>query len=715
MSPKEGLRSLMSGVTSFSRAAASSTDEGFWLFSKPPLDQIQQHYGIRPSAAVLERLSKSAVRFKNLEGGSGVFVSADGLVVTNLHVLGHFMAQLVKAPDVDLGRDGFFATTLEEEVKISALTLDAVESETDVTALVLAKVRKDLPPTEEGAVRRMAAEAVAREMEQRAGTVVEVVALNAGAQYVMYRLRRYTDIRLVLAPELAAAHAPRSFPSPEFDFLFLRAYADGKPARPTAFVEWSMNGPMKGDFLLMGGFPTGGLAGRHRPLAGFEMRRDVALPLMCEAYSRTADRLEQWSALSADNKAAAEDGQIKFYPLASFLKEELNNLRDGAYFASKKAEQDRFLVAQRAQGDKEALKAFEDYSVALGALARGYARGELVAGGGDKSPPPWDRWLVWGREFMGPLVSYGQILLRVRQEPQAPDGKRPRGLNDSEREALEGWLLAPTPMNLDWEAQALRIYFELLFEHLPSGEPVVKMALDGKTTRERADELVRGTQLGNPAFRKKLYEADSATFADVRDPLLDLLRDMEPEFRRIGLSYEADKDRLAQAEPAVVRAMASVDGVIPYPDPTTTLRLSYGVVDGFDRRVDEARRKVAFAPVMTLATFHEWCERNPTDEPYDPPARWRDAGLRMDKSAVLGFASTADIFPGSSGSATVDREGRLIGLAFSAVFMSTGDDYSKWSAAERALHVATPGILEAVKHVFGASRIVDELTRGERV
>ena len=194
---------------------------------------------------------------------------------------------------------------------------------------------------------------------------------------------------------------------------------------------------------------------------------------------------------------------------------------------------------------------------------------------------------------------------------------------------------------------------------------------------------------------------------------MDLLRALEPEFRRIGLAYEAEKAALAEAEPAVLRAMASVEGVIPYPDPTTTLRFGYGVVAGFDQRIEDIGRKVRVAPVATLATFYEWAEHNPIDFPFAPPARWLEAKSRVSSSSVMSFTSTADLSFGGSGSPAVDRDGRIIGLTMGGI-LENGDDYAKWDSAQRNIHVATPAILEAVKHVYGAARLADELTAGRR-
>ena len=264
------------------------------------------------------------------------------------------------------------------------------------------------------------------------------------------------------------------------------------------------------------------------------------------------------------------------------------------------------------------------------------------------------------------------------------------------------------------EQALITAYLELFSEHLPPDDPLLPIALVGRSPRQWGTELAAGTRLGDVEFRKKLFYAGDVEFAQLHDPVLDLLRAMEPEYRRGGRQYDATRARLAAAFDRATQAAYRIRGSSLYPDTTGTLRLGYGVISGIDHApsgmpTDEVPWYRSPA-VTTLSNLFEVAAREKASLQLD--SRWTEAKSRMNGETAVNFISSVDGVAGSSGSVTVNSKGEVVGILFSGVGGGAAFDYvyeGKLQGAERTIHVATPIIVESLAEVYGATDLLCEL------
>ncbi len=274
---------LMAGMT---MSTSVHADEGMWVFNNLPLAQLKARHGFEPTAGWAEHLRSAAVRFNN--GGSGSFVSADGLIMTNHHVGADTLAKLGTATK-DYYRDGFFAKSYQEEAKSPDLELNALIAIEDVTERVNRDIAPNLDDAKAAILRRQAMAQIEKEATEKNGLRNDVVTLYQGGQYHLYTYKKYTDVRLVFAPEFDIAFFggdPDNFEYPRYDLdvCFFRAYENDKPARIEHYLKWSEAGSKEGDLVFVAGHP--GRTDRLNTLASLEYLRDVELPFRLDALKK---------------------------------------------------------------------------------------------------------------------------------------------------------------------------------------------------------------------------------------------------------------------------------------------------------------------------------------------------------------------------------------------------------------------------------------------
>ena len=273
-------------VLTLAAAPHVRSDEGMWTFDNLPLRQLKDRYGFEPTPEWIAKVRSAAVRFSS--GGSGAFVSRDGLIMTNHHIAGDTL-QKISTPERDFFKTGFLARTRAEEVKAPDLELNVLVGITDVTDRVNSVITERMEDAAAAKARREAIAAIEKESFERTGLRSDVVALYRGGRYHLYTYQKYTDVRLVFAPEFGAAFFggdPDNFEFPRYDLdvAFFRAYRDGKPAKPTSFLEWGERGTKEGDLVFVAGNP--GSTSRLNTVAHLEYLRDVELPLRLARLDR---------------------------------------------------------------------------------------------------------------------------------------------------------------------------------------------------------------------------------------------------------------------------------------------------------------------------------------------------------------------------------------------------------------------------------------------
>ncbi len=692
-------------LTAFVATAACSfalADEGMWLFNNPPLKQLKENYKFEPTPQWLEHLQKSSVRFNS--GGSGSFVSSTGLAITNHHV-GLDTLQKISTEKNNYVRDGFYAKTQKDEVKATDLELNVLMSIEDVTDRVKSAVQASMSPEEANKARRNAIAQIEKESRETTGLRSDVVTLYQGGQFHLYRYKRYDDVRLVFAPEEQIAFYggdPDNFEYPRFDLdvCIFRAYENGKPARIEHFLKWNPNGAKDGELTFVSGHP--GRTDRQLTTSDLAELRDEEVPYLLSAYYRRESLLHAWGARSIENRRRAQqavrgvENNRKRYDgyLAALLDPEIwhdielreQKLRDGmngsAEWKATLAAFDRIKQAQEATA--KVLPVYFYFEQSRGRPGASYG-----------SP----------RAFYSTLFQYARRLLRHGDEMSKPNGERFPEFRDSYKESLELELFSSAPVYDDYEIVKLTDSLTDMITRLGSSDPLVQQVMAGKSPINRATELVTGTKLKDVAVRKQLYSGGASAVSAAKDPMIELARLVDGPAREARRTYESQEEVKQQAYSEIAKARFALQGTSSYPDATFTLRLSYGPLKGYEENGKQ------IPALTTAAGLYQRAAEHNNQPPFDLPKRWLDRKAKLNLNTPFNFVSTADIIGGNSGSPVVNQANEFVGIIFDGNIQSLALDCIYTEKQARAVSVDSAAITEALRKVYDAGALADELGR----
>jgi len=669
------------------------SDEGMWLYNDPPRELLKDRYGFEPTDAWLEHLQKSSVRFNS--GGSGSFVSADGLILSNHHV-GADALHKFSDEEHNYLQDGFFARTRDEEKRCLDLELNVLMSIEDVTARVNAAVKDDMEAEAAFLARRAIMAEIENESLEKTGLRSDVVTLYQGGKYHLYRFKKYTDVRLVFAPELQAAFFggdPDNFEYPRYnlDVCLFRAYEDGRPAKPEHYLSWSEAGVSDGDLVFVSGHP--GHTSRQLTMAELEYLRDRQFPYVLQWLYGMEVALSVYSAEEQENARRARDLLFGVQNSRKARNGMFAGLLDPAIIAKKEAAEKRLrAAAARSPQAKDILPAWDDIAEAQKIIAQNALRHRLLES---------------GHGFRSTLFGIGRTIMRAVDERDKPSGERLREYRDSNLESLEFRLFSAEPIYEDFERLKLANSLTWLVQQLGYSDPLVQKVLAGKSPRDRAAELIAGTKLQDVAFRKKLYGSTAAEVAAAGDPMIELARLIDPESRAVRKIVETQDEIKQQAHAKITRARLDLEQTTPYPDATFTLRLAFGTVTGYE----ENGRAIPFQ--TTMAGLYERAAGHDYTPPFDLTQRWLDRKDRLDLTTPMNFVCTADIIGGNSGSPVVNRNGEFVGVIFDGNIHSLVLDFAYTDVLARAVSVNCQPIIEALRKVYDADSLADELLSGK--
>src|SRR5438876_1940598 len=599
--------------------ACDVADEGMWLFNAPPLKQLKEKYQFEPTPQWLDHLQKASVRFNS--GGSGSFVSANGLVITNHHVAADCL-QKFGDEQHNYRRDGFYAKTQSEEKKCVDLELNVLESIEDVTARVNSAVKSGMSSDAAAGARRNAIAQIEKESKEKTGLRSDVVTLYQGGAYHLYRYKRYDDVRLVFATEQQIAFYggdPDNFEYPRFDLdiCIFRVYENGQPGKIDDFLKWNSRGTSDGELTFVSGSP--GKTDRQLTLDELAGTRDRFLPYLLRMFNRREVLELAYGARSFENARRARN---------DLFGDQNNRKRYDGYLAGLLDPETWSLLRAREQKLRDAVTndpklgstgaAFDRIKNAQAEVAKNapmynYLEQERPISVGYRGP----------RAFSGNLFKYARLLTRVIDERAKPNGERIPEFRDSAKESLELELFSTEPVYDDYETLRLMDSLTDFASQFGANDPLVQKVLVGKSPHARAVDLVTGTKLKDVAVRKNLYTKGAVALQAAHDPMIDLARLVDTPARNARKIHDAQEEIKKQAYSEIVNGRFAIEGTSSYPDATFTLRLSYGTVRAYEQ---DGKHIPAFTDFSGL--YQRSAEHN-NKPPFDLPQRWIDKKSKL--------------------------------------------------------------------------------------
>src|ERR1044072_2596096 len=616
---------------------AALADERMWTFNNIPRAEIKKKYGFEVTDEWLKKVQLASVRFNN--GGSGSFVSPNGLVLTNYHIVEDIVGE-VSTPEKDLAKEGFLALTQAEEIKIPSLELNQLISIEDVTARVNGAVKAGSSDAQAFAARRAEISAIEAESTKATGLRSDVITLYQGGQYNLYRYKKYTDVRLVFVPEFQAAFFggdPDNFNFPRYniDMALVRVYENDQPVHPENYFKWSTTGAKEGSLVFVTGNP--GSTSRLDTVAHLEQLRDTSIPIIIRLLERREEVLKKYMSLGEEQTRQAQNELNGVQNSLKVYRGQLKGLKDPALIARKQKEEQalRKSIAENPERQKM-------YGDAWDAIAKAHhiypsyikERRIFEQMGG----------------FNSTYFTFARMLVRLADESQKPNAERLPDYTDARRGSLELALYSPAPIHNDFEELKLTDSLGFMVELLGADNPLVKQVLAGKTPEARAKEMIAGNKLGDVAFRKELAAGGKAAIDASTDPMIVVAREIDAKAREVRKRYENEVTGVERAHYAkIARALFETEGTKMYPDATFTLRLSYGAVEGYM----ENGKKVP--PFTTLGGLYARSDAFKHEFPYNLPPRWIEKKSAINLNTPFNFVSTNDIIGGNSGSPTINQ------------------------------------------------------------
>ena len=669
-------------------AGAPRPDEGMWTFDNPPLKLLKEKYGFEPTKEWLDHVRLSSVRFN--DGGSGSFVSANGLALTNHHVA-RGQLQKMSTPEKDYVKDGFYAKTQADEIKCADLELNVLESMENITDRIMKAVKKAKTDQEALELRKAESAKIEKENLKKTGLRSDIVTLYNGGEYWVYRYKKYTDVRLVFAPEAGIAFYggdPDNFTYPRYDLdmAIFRVYENDKPVQSKNYLKWSANGADDGELVFVSGNP--GSTERQSTMAQLEFMRDYQYPMVLKSLKRRIEMLKKYSLRGKEETRQAASLIFGMENSVKANQGEYEGLLDKNIFDKKQKEETEFIsiIAKNPEWQKE-------FGGAWDAIATVKKKNiDLVK-------PSFFRGLRGSR-----MAQLALMVVQYVAEVKKPDGERLDGFHDAQLETFKFNLFSPAPVYPQLEEYRLTDGLKETIEELGADDPFIKNVLENKTPEEFAKELISGTKMADPEFRKKIVEGGQKAIDACVDPMIVAAKKVDPFVRDNRKKIEDEVQSIESvAGEKIGKARFAAYGKSTYPDANFTLRLTYGTVKGYPMNGTLAPSKTTIYGLYDR--YYSFDKQNP----FDLPQRYIDNMGKLDLSTPMNFVSTLDVVGGNSGSPVINKNGELVGLVFDGNIESLVGNYVYDEVKNRTVSVHSKAMIEAISKLYDAPALVDEL------
>ena len=668
---------------------AQQFDRGrMWTLENLPTSYVRETHGFSPDEEWRTRAQRGALRFGS--GCSASFVSARGLVMTNHHCAREHITDVSRDGE-GLLKNGFYAAARADERRAPTLYVDQLVGTENVTGTVYGGLREGRAAGAQARERRveslqekLTAEASTRDSSLR----VEIKALYRGARYTAYTYRRYEDVRLVMAPELQLGYfggTEDNFTYPRYalDVAFFRVYTpDGEPLRPDHHFSWDEDGARPNESVFAVGHP--GSTSRLDMVSQLEYKRDHELPDRLAALRSRGALLDTYTRSHPDS-AERYGLRNTYFSIENTIKGQTGQLR---------GLQDSYLLARRGA----AVQALQDSILAVDSLRQQYGKMVDRIGGLQQSK-------VVMADKAGAFATFANLTLGSRILVRALHGYyydflRTRGAPPDRLEAIreDAEQVSNWPPGL--EKEFLVAQFDEIRSAYGAQHPTVQRLFRTRTPEEVATRLVEESALmDSTRFLSLLDEG----YRKSDDPSVPVIEALAPMFLNTNRQMQDVRASERTLNARLSRARLSVYGPTFSPDATRSLRLS-------DGRVRSYEYNGTTAPPFT--TFYGLYDRHfsRNEAAWALPAQWRTAVDSIDLGTPLNLVSTVDIAGGSSGSALLDEDLEVVGVVFDSNVEALPNEYLYRRQGARAVAVDARGILEALRAVYGADRLVEEIT-----
>jgi hypothetical protein len=667
---------------------AARADEGMWTFDNFPSQVVKAKYGVTIDQAWLDHVKGATARLSI--GCSSSIVSGEGLVLTNHHCVSE-CAQDLSTADSDHIKTGYSVASRREERQCPGMQADVLTAISDVTSTVgtatAGKSGQDFVKARDGAIAGIEQAACAG---KEAVQTCQVVTLYEGGQYKLYIYRKYTDVRLVFAPELQTAFFGGdpdnfNFPRYDLDISFLRLYENGAPAATPDHLRWNPAPPVDGEPVFVAGNP--GSTSRSLTADQLDTLRNVVFPQTLLQLSEFRGRLIEFGTQGPEQARIADR---ELFGVENSFK---------AIFAEFQAPSEPGLLEGKRKADAE-LRAKVAADPQLAART-GDAWGEIARAQTERAALSAPYALLEGRAgFNSQLFTYARQLVRAAQERTKPNSERLPRYTDSRLPLLEKEVLDQKPVYPSLERLQLDFWLTKVREYLTADAPETKVFLGADSPEDLSARLSAST-LGDVAVRKALWDGGLAAIQASRDPLIVYVLATDPTSRAVRKAYDekvsGPSDRAAEL---IAAARFAVYGTSVYPDATFTPRVSYGKVEGWTYRGRTIEPFTNFAGLWVRATGKT---------PFELAPKWLAARGKLNDQTVFDYVSDNDIVGGNSGSPVINAKGEVIGAAFDGNIHSLGGDFAFDDTLNRSVEVSTAAATEALRVVYGQDDLVREL------
>jgi hypothetical protein len=673
---------LVTGFTGVARA-----DEGMWLLNQFPSDRVQARYKFAPDQEWLHHVQLASVRLAR--GCSGSFVSAQGLVMTNHHCA-HSCIEQLSTKEKDFVKSGFYAKTQADEVKCPEIEVNDLVEISDVTQRI-EKATKGLPDQKYNDAQKAEMSKIEKECATSDKLRCDVVTLFHGGQYHLYKYRRYQDVRLVFAPELAIAFFGGdpdnfNFPRYDLDLSFIRVYENDAPANIEHYFRWSPKGPADEELTFVSGHPGG--TDRSLTMAELQFQREVSMPAMLLRLAELRGVLTEFGRIGEEEKRISTEDLFFIENSYKAFKGELEALNDDKLMGKKSAEEKDLRAKIDANPDLKSR-----YGSAFDAIVKAENKYREIY-------KPYAM-LERGNGLRSKLYEMAKTLVRAAEERPKPNEKRFRELRDSALPAVTQALFSSAPIYDQLEILQMTFNLTKLREELGADDPMVKKVLGKESPEELAKRMITTTKIKSVDVRKKLWEGGKKAVDASDDPLIKLAKLVDPDARAIRKKYEDEVEGpVKKNSELVAKSRFDVFGSSNYPDATFTLRVSYGQVKGWMENGKMVKPFTSFGGAFERATGRP---------PFDLPESWIASKKSLDPKTPFNLCTTNDIIGGNSGSPVFNKSGQIVGLIFDGNIESLGGNYGFDETVNRAVAVHSEGLITALDKVYHADRIVQEL------